>query len=184
MGDSVGVALLVVLQTLAPAERVAFVLHDMFAVPFDEIAPVLGRSPEATRQLASRARRRVQGAEIAEGDLARQRRLVEAFLAASRDGDLQALIAVLDPDVVVRADDAAVQMGADAEVRGATDVAGTFSGRARAAQPALVDGAPGLVWLQQGRPRVVFAFTIEGEGIAEIRMIADPDRIEELELQL
>ena len=161
LADSVGLALLVVLETLAPAERLAFVLHDMFAVPFDEIAPIVGRSPTAARQLASRARRRVQGAAtVPDADLTRQREVVDAFLAASRGGDFDALLAVLDPDVVLRADRAAVQAGASREVRGAAAVAKTFSGRARFAQPALVNGAVGAVWAPGGRPRVVFGFTI------------------------
>jgi RNA polymerase sigma factor (sigma-70 family) len=183
LGDSVGIALLVVLERLAPAERVAFVLHDMFALPFEEIAPIVGRSPAAARQLASRARRRVQGAARApRADLARRREVVDAFLAASRDGDFQALLAVLDPAVVVRADRAAVKMGAATEVRGAPAAAETFSGRARAAQPVLVNGAPGLVWSQGGRPRVVFSLTISGGKIVEIQLIADPDRVRRLDL--
>jgi RNA polymerase sigma factor (sigma-70 family) len=180
LADSVGVALLVVLETLPPAERVAFVLHDLFDLPFDEIAPVVGRSPVAARQLASRARRRVRGAQSAsEADVARRRDLVDAFLAASRGGDFEKLLALLDPDVVLRADAAAVAMGAEAEVRGADAVATTFSGRARAARPALVDGAPGLLWSQGGRPRVAFAFTIGDAGtIVAIELLADADRLE------
>src|SRR5687768_13933343 len=161
LADNVGLALLVVLETLAPAERVAFVLHDMFDLPFDKIAPIVGRSPTAARQLASRARRRVQGAQgavtVPDADLTRQRKVVDAFLAASRGGDLDALLAVLDPDVVLRADRAAVHTGASKEVRGAAAVADTFSGRARAAQPALVNGAVGLVWGPRGRPRAYSA---------------------------
>ena len=146
LGDSVGLALLVVLETLTPPERVSFVLHDLFAVPFETIAPIVGRSPAAARQLASRARRRVRGAEATnEPDRPRQRAIVEAFLAASRGGDLGALVALLDPDVVLSADDAAVRMGAEAQVRGADAVAGTFAGRARVAQAAMVDGMPGAV---------------------------------------
>jgi RNA polymerase sigma-70 factor, ECF subfamily len=179
IADSVGLALLVVLDRLDPAERLAFVLHDMFAVPFDEIAPIVGRSPAAARQLASRARRRVQGAE-ATPDRTRQREIVDAFLAASRNGDFEALLAVLDPDVVVRADAAAAAMGADAEVRGADAVTKTFAGRARAAQPATVGDEPGLVWAQGGSPRVVFAFKVLRGKIVEIEMIADPERIESL----
>ena len=148
MADSVGLALLVVLETLNPAERLPFVLHDLLAMPFDEIAPIVGRSPTATRQLASRARRRVQRAATDSGvDLTPQREVVNAFLAASRGGDFDALLAVLDPDAVLRADQAAVHMGASEEVRGALAVAKKFSGRARAAQPALVNGAIGLVWV-------------------------------------
>src|SRR3989441_13163523 len=147
LADSIGLALLVVLETLAPAERVAFVLHDMFDLPFDEIAPIVGRSPTAARQLASRARRRVQGAAtVPDADLTRQREVVDAFLAASRGGDFDALLAVLDPDVVLRADRAAVAAGASGEVRGAPAVARQFSGRARVAQPALVNGAAGAEW--------------------------------------
>jgi len=183
MADSVGSALLVVLDMLAPAERLAFVLHDMFGVPFEEIAPIVERSPAAARQLASRARRRVRGtATVPEADLGRRRAVVDAFLAASRGGDFEALLAVLDPDVVLRADGAAVRLGASGEVRGAAAVADTFSGRARAAQPALVDGAPGLVWASGGRPRVVFVFTIADGKIFEIEMVADPERIGQLDL--
>jgi RNA polymerase sigma-70 factor (ECF subfamily) len=185
LADSVGLALLVVLDTLAPAERVAFVLHDMFDLSFDEIAKVVGRSPAAARQLASRGRRRVQGAPAnREADRARQREVVGAFLAASRSGDLQALLAVLDPDVVARADAAAVQMGAEKEVRGADAVAGTFSKRAQAARPALVDGAAGLVWAAGGRPRVVFGFEIARNRIVAIELIADPDRIGQMNVEI
>jgi RNA polymerase sigma factor (sigma-70 family) len=182
LADSVGLALLVVLDTLTPAERLAFVLHDMFAVPFDEIAPIVERSPAATRQLASRARRRVQGAAPPDADLGRRREVVDAFLAASRGGDFQALVALLDPEVVLRADQAAVQVGASQEVRGAAAVAGTFSGRARAAQLALINGAPGVVWAPGGRPRVVFGFTITGGKIVAIEMLADPERLRQLDL--
>ena len=182
VADSMGLALLVVLDALTPAERVAFVLHDLFGVPFEEIAPIVGRSPEAARQLASRARRRVRGADVPNADGARRREVVEAFLTASRRGDFEALLAVLDPDVVVRADRAAVSLGADPEVRGAEEVAGTFAGRARAARPALIDGEIGLVWASGGRPRVVFGFTIVDGRITGIDLIADPERLEGLEL--
>jgi RNA polymerase sigma factor (sigma-70 family) len=183
LAEGVGLALLVVLETLAPAERVAFVLHDMFAVPFDQIAPVLGRSPNATKMLASRARRRVQGAAtVPDADLGRQRAVVDAFLAASRGGDFEALVALLDPDVVLRADRAAVRSGASRELRGAAAVAGAFSGRARFARPALVDGAVGAVWAPGGRPRVVFGFTITGGKIVEIDILADPERLRQLDL--
>jgi RNA polymerase sigma factor (sigma-70 family) len=182
LADAVGPALLVVLDTLSPAERLAFVLHDLFAVPFGEIAEILGRSEAAARQLASRARRRVQGAEAPEGDRARQRLVVEAFLAASRKGDFEALLRLLDPRVVARADAAAVAAGAEAEVRGARAVAGTFVGRARFARPALVEGAVGAVWAPGGRPRVVFAFTVSDGRVAEIRLLADPERLAELDL--
>src|SRR5215469_14391417 len=153
LADSVGLALLVVLDSLPPADRVAFVLHDMFAVPFDDIAPIVGRSPAATRQLASRARRRVQGqGALRDADGIRQSRLVSAFLAASRNGDFAALLAVLDPDVVLHADEAAVKLGTVPEIRGAREVA-AFSGRARGARPALVDGLAGAVWMPGGHPR-------------------------------
>jgi hypothetical protein len=167
----------VVLDTLTPAERLAFVLHDMFAVPFDEIAPIVDRSPAAARQLASRARRRVQQADAApEAETAVRRDIVKAFLAASRGGDFDALLAILDPDVVLRGD------AADSEVQGALAVAGTFSGRAAAARPALIDGAPGAIWAQGGTIRVVFDFTIMNGKIVAIELIGDPGRISELEV--
>jgi RNA polymerase sigma factor (sigma-70 family) len=185
LADSVGLALLVVLDTLAPAERLAFVLHDMFDVPFEEIAPIVGRSPAAARQLASRARRRVRGAEAApDADHARQRAVVDAFLAAARGGDFQALLAMLDPDVVLRSDQAAVQVGASSELHGAAAVADTFAGRARAARPALIDGAAGLVWAPSGVPRVVFGFTIAGGRIVAIDVVADPERLSRLQVAL
>jgi RNA polymerase sigma factor (sigma-70 family) len=183
LADSVGLALLVVLEELAPAERVAFVLHDMFAVPFDEIGPILGRSPAAAKQLASRARRRVRGADtVPDTDLTRQREAVGAFLAASRHGDFDALLAMLDPDVLLRADRAAVEMGAAREVRGAAGVAGTFSGRARAARLALVNGMAGIVWAAGGQARVVFEFTITYGKITTIDMLADPELLRDLDL--
>jgi ketosteroid isomerase-like protein len=182
LGEGVGLALLVVLDTLTPAERVAFVLHDTFAVPFDQIAAILGRSPAAAKMLASRARRRVRGAAVPDTDLRRQRAVVEAFLAAARGGDFEALLAVLDPEVVLRADHAAVAAGATREVRGAPAVAGTFSGRARFATAALVDGAAGAVWAPGGRPRVVFGFTITDGRIVEIELLADPERLAGLDL--
>jgi len=184
LSDSVGLALLVVLDRLSPAERVAFVLHDMFGVSFEEIAPIVGRTPAAARQLASRARRGVRGASAEGSDLGRQRQLVDAFLAASRRGDFGALLTVLDPEVVVRADGAAVRMGAEAEVRGAAEVAETFSGRARAARPAVVDGAAALVWMVEGQPRMVFGFTIEDGKIATIDLLADPERLGKLDVVL
>ena len=180
--EGVGLALLVVLDTLTPAERLAFVLHDLFAVPFEEIAPIVERSPAAARQLASRARRRVQGAPPPDADRARQRAVVDAFLAASREGDFDALVALLDPDVVLRADRAAVRTGASEEVRGAAAVAGSFSGRARAARPALVDGAPGAVWAPGGQPRVAFGFTVTDGRIVRIDLLADPERLARLDL--
>src|SRR2546421_732256 len=183
LADSVGLALLVVLDTLNPAERLAFVLHDLFAVPFDEIAPIVGRSETAARQLASRARRRVQGAAtVPDADLTRQREVVDAFLAASRGGDFDALLAVLDPDVVLRADQTAVQSGASREVHGALAVAKQFSGRARAAKPALVNGAIGLVWAPSGQPPVVFGFTITSGKIVAIDQVADPERLRQLDV--
>lgn len=181
LADAIGPALLVVLDTLAPAERLAFVLHDMFDVPFDEIAPIVNRSAAATRQLASRARRRVHGA-AAEPDLARQRNVVAAFLAAARDGDFDGLLSLLDPEVVMRADSAGVAMGTEREVRGAAAVAGTFSGRAKAAQLAVVNGAAGLIWAHGGQTRVVFAFTVDDGVITGIEMIAEAERIAGLDV--
>ena len=183
LADSVGLALLVVLDTLTPAERLAFVLHDMFAMPFEEIAPIVERSPTATRQLASRARRRVHGADTApDADLTRRREVVHAFLAASRNGDLGALVAVLDPDVVVRADQAVVRTGAEPEIRGVDAVAAMFLGRARAARLALINGVTGLVWAAGGRPRVVFNFTLTGGKITAIDLVGDPGTLEQLDL--
>jgi RNA polymerase sigma-70 factor (ECF subfamily) len=194
IADSIGVAMLVVLETLTPAERVAFVLHDMFNVSFDVIAPVLGRSPTATRQLASRGRRRVQG-EVArpEADRARQREVVGAFLAASRSGDFSALLAILDPEVVLRADAAAVEasLGRPSgdmppltpEIRGREAVANIFRGRARNAQLAVVDGDSGLVFAPGGQPRVLIDFVIENSKIVELSLIADADRIAALDLK-
>jgi RNA polymerase sigma-70 factor (ECF subfamily) len=195
LADSVGVALLVVLEALAPAERVAFVLHDMFDLSFDDIAPIVGRSAVAARQLASRARRRVQlGGDPPDADVNHQRALVGAFLAAARDGDLQALLAVLDPDVVLRADSVAVtaaeanqSRGAPPlapEVRGAGAVAEVFRGRARGAQPALVDGAAGATWAPGGQPRAVFGFVIVGGKIVEVEVTADPARLAELDVRI
>jgi len=197
IADSIGVAMLVVLETLEPAERVAFVLHDMFNLPFDDIAPVVGRSPAAARQLASRARRRVQGQPATpDADRARQREVVEAFLAAARGEDFSRLLAVLDPDVVLRADAAAVSLararaaaGADSpplapEIRGAEAVANTFRGRAAAAQLALVDGVAGAVWLAAGRPRAVFEFIVEDGRVVEINLTLDPGSIATRDVQI
>jgi RNA polymerase sigma factor (sigma-70 family) len=182
--DAVGVALLVVLETLTPAERLAYVLHDLFALPFDEIAGIVDRSPAAARQLASRARRRVQGAGPGSTvDRTRQYQVVKAFLAASRGGDFDALLALLDPDVVVRADPAAVRAGAVAEVRGPAAVAQTFSGRAKAARLAVIDGVAGAVWSSGGRVRMAFEFTFANGTIAAIDLLADPDRLAQLELR-
>jgi RNA polymerase sigma-70 factor (ECF subfamily) len=207
LADSVGPALLVILERLAPAERLAFVLHDMFAVPFEEIGPIVGRSPSAARQLASRARRRVRGgaelpgselpgselpgsaptrAELTDADTRQQRAIVEAFLAASRNGDFDALLELLDPDVVLRTDGAPLLAGTPRQTTGASAVAETFAGRARAAQLAIIDGIPGLVWTQGGRPKVVFAFTVDrtagGRRIVGIEMLAEPDRLAELDV--
>jgi RNA polymerase sigma factor (sigma-70 family) len=186
LSDSVGLALLVVLETLTPAERLAFVLHDMFSVPFDEIAPIVGRSPDAARQLASRARRRVRRADAShDQDLTRQREVVDAFLAAARDGDFDALVAVLDPDVVLRSDRAALPASAPREVRGAPAVARrALVGRARAARPALVDGAVGVVVAPRGRLLMVLDFKIRGGKIVEIDAVAEPERLNQLDLAL
>jgi RNA polymerase sigma factor (sigma-70 family) len=188
LAEGVGLALLVVLDRLAPAERLAFVLHDMFAVPFEEIAAIVGRSPTAARQLASRARRRVQGAAaVPDTDLSRQRAVVSAFLTAARGGDFDALLSLLDPDVVVRADRGAGPAGASAEVRGAAAVAEqalAFSGFARFARPALVNGAAGVVVAPGGRPFSVMGFTITGGRIVEIDILADPARLRRLDLSM
>jgi len=185
MADSVGAALLVVLETLAPAERLAFVLHDMFAVPFEEIAPIIGRTPAAARQLASRARRRVQGTPpIGDADLERKRRIVDAFLAASKNGDFEGLLAVLDPDVVFRADEAAVRLGSLAEIRGAAAVAGIFKGRAQAARPALADGTMAGAVILGRQLRIVLRLAFTGERISGVEAIADAARIDGMELEL
>lgn len=191
VADSIGVAMLIVLETLTPAERVAFVLHDLFNISFDEIAPVVGRSPMAARQLASRGRRRIQGAPARpEADRARQREVVGAFLAASQSGDFSALLAILDPNVVLLADATAVAASAHAnvpgvapEVRGHDSVANIFRGRARAAQLALVDGDSGLVFAPGGRPRVIVDFVLENGRIVEISMIAESERIAAIDLK-
>jgi RNA polymerase sigma-70 factor (ECF subfamily) len=186
LADSVGLALLVVLETLTPAERLAFVLHDMFAVPFEEIAPLVGRSSTTARQLASRARRRVRGAANApDADLARQREVVDAFLAAARGGDFYALVALLDSDVVLRADRGRVPAGALREVRGAQAVAEqalTFSQFVPFARPALVNGTAGVVVAPRGRPFSVMGFTVRGGKIVEIDILADPARLGQLDL--
>jgi RNA polymerase sigma-70 factor (ECF subfamily) len=186
--DLIGPALVMVLDTLSPAERLAFVLHDLFAVPFDDIAPILDRSPAATRQLASRARRRVQGAEAAHpADRQRQEQVVTAFLAASRGGDFNGLLDLLDPDVVLRADRKAIE-GATANrdrgapalaaaIRGREAVATTLSGRAAGAQLAIIDGMAGAAWAPGGRPLLIFAFQLHEGVIAEIEIIADSDVI-------
>jgi RNA polymerase sigma-70 factor (ECF subfamily) len=195
IADSVGVAMRVVLERLAPTERVAFVLHDMFNLPFEDIAPIVSRSPTATRQLASRARRRVQGTSATlEADRARQREVVGAFLAASRSNDFSALLALLDPDVLLRADAAAIEAslarasaGAPIlapEIHGPDAVAKTFSGRAQAAQLAMVDGHAGLVFAPGGQPFVVFDFVVENGRIVEISLIGDQRSIKDLHLEI
>jgi len=188
LADSVGLALLVVLDRLSPAERLAFVLHDVFAMPFDEIAPIVERSETATRQLASRARRRVRGADtVKDADLTANRKVVDAFLAAVRAGNFDALLAVLDPDVVARHDLTAMEIrGAQAVARrfvhGAQAVARQFSGRAQGAQPALVNGSVGIVVARHGRLFFVFKLTLTGGKIAEINAVADPAHLHQLDL--
>jgi len=184
LSDSVGLALLVVLETLSPPERLAFVLHDMFAVPFDEIAPIVNRSPESARQLASRARRRVQGeGKVPDADLETQRRVVDAFLAASREGDFDQLVAVLDPDVVLRADFG--HAGESRVVRGAREVAGQalfYAQFGLEMRPVLVNGAVGMVTFQDGEPFSLGAVTVRGGKIVELDFLADPERLRELDL--
>ena len=187
LADSVGLALLVVLETLPPAERLAFVLHDMFGVPFDEIAPIVDRSPEAARQLASRARRRVRGAAPQpDPDRARQREVVEAFFAASRDGDFEALVAVLDPDVVLHADGGVLRPDATVVVRGAETVARRalmFSRMAPHTRPALVNGTPGVVVIPpDGKVFSIMAFTVADGKIVEIDALVDPERLAAVDL--
>jgi len=185
LADAVGLALLVVLDTLNPAERLAFVLHDIFAMPFDEIAPLVERSPTATRQLASRARRRVRGAAtVKDADLTSQREVVDAFLAAAHAGNFDALLAVLDPDVVFRHDRTAVPAGASAEVHGAASVARQFSGRALGARLALVNGAVGIVVARHGRLFLVLNLTVTRGKIVEINVVADPARLHQLRLSV
>ncbi len=194
LADSIGLAMLVVLETLSPAERVAFVLHDMFNLPFDDIAPIVSRSPAAARQLASRARRRVQGQPAAPGaDRERRREVVSAFLAASRGGDFAALLAILDPAVVLRVDAAMVAASLarigdtpelSPEIHGREEVAKRFEGRLRAAQPALVDGEAALAFAFGGPPRTVIDFVIEDGRILEISMIADPHTLGALHIEL
>ena len=195
LAETLGPALLLVLDTLSPSERLAFVLHDLFAVPFEDIATIVDRSPAAARQLASRARRRVQGGDgLHPGDRRRQQEIVEAFLAASRLGDFETLVSLLDPDAVLRADRAAVKAatanrdrGAPLlapEVRGARAVAAVLSGRAAAAEVALIDGAPGAVWAPGGRPRAVFAFRVVGDTVTEIEIVTDPAVVRSLQVEL
>jgi len=182
LAEAVGLALLVVLTRLDPAERIAFVLHDMFALPFEDIAPIVDRSPEAARQLASRARRRVRGGDPPAAELPKQRAVVEAFLAASRANDLGALIAVLDPDVVFRSDAVAVRMGGPSEMRGADAVARAFAGRAQAARAALVDGALGLVVAPRGRLMLVLKLSVVAGRVTSVDAIADRATLAGLEL--
>jgi RNA polymerase sigma-70 factor (ECF subfamily) len=188
LGDSVGLAMLVVLDALAPAERVAFVLHDVFGVPFDEIAPIVGRTSAAARQLASRARRRVQGAPIPDVDLDGQWAVADAFLEAARDGDFERLVAVLDPDVVVRSDGGATRPGLDSLVRGARAVAGqamSFRQLTETATRVLVNGIPGgVAWNPDGSPFAVLALTVQGGRVVAIDVLADPDRLAQLDLTM
>jgi RNA polymerase sigma factor (sigma-70 family) len=183
LADSVGTALLVVLDMLAPAERLAFVLHDMFALSFDEIAPIVDRSPAATRQLASRARRPIRRG-TAEPDPVRPHELVEAFLAAAHEGDFAALLALLDPDIVLTSDEAAALMGSDAELRGADAVAGMFTvRRAMAARPAWIDGTAGLVWSLRGEVKVMFRFRTSAGLITAISLIGDQEAIKDSNIE-
>jgi RNA polymerase sigma-70 factor (ECF subfamily) len=185
LADSVGLAMLVVLDALTPAERVAFVLHDIFTLTFEDIAPIVGRSADATRQLASRARRRVKGGQPAdESDFARRRALVDAFRAASRNGNLAALIGVLDPNVVLRSDPGAKFPDGESEVVGAEPVAKFFLGRARGAQPAVIDGSPGLVWAPGGKVRVVFRFTLDGDAISAIELLSEKEVLGAMDLTI
>jgi RNA polymerase sigma-70 factor (ECF subfamily) len=191
LAESVGLAMLAVLQRLTPAERVAFVLHDVFGVSFEEVAGIVGRSPVAARQLASRGRRRVQGApeDGRAADVARKRDVVGAFFRASRAGDFEALLAVLDPDVVLRPDAEALRMGVrtgwlPSELRGAEAVATRFAGQAQAAQVALIDGVPGAVWIANGRPVVAFGFTVRDGKVVEIELAADAERLSRLKIEI
>jgi RNA polymerase sigma factor (sigma-70 family) len=188
LADSVGLALLVVLETLGPAERLAFVLHDMFGVPFDEIAPIVDRSPAAARQLASRARRRVRGAPTEpDASLPAQREVVDAFFAAARDGDFDALVAVLDPEVVLRSDGGDARPGTTVEVHGAHAVASRammFAKLAPYVRPALINGAAGVVVTPRGRPFSVMGFTVAGGRVVAIDALADPERLAQLDLTL
>ena len=195
LAETLGPALILVLDSMTPSERLAFVLHDLFAVPFEDIGPIVGRSAAAARQLASRARRRVQGSdELSPGDTRRQREVVEAFLAASRGGDFEGLVALLDPDAVLRADRSAVRMAAAnrdrgapqlaPEIRGAGEVATALVGTAQAAQLALIEGTPGAVWAPGGRPRAVFAFHVVGDTIAEIEIVTDPAVVKALRVEI
>jgi RNA polymerase sigma-70 factor (ECF subfamily) len=184
LADSVNAAMLVVLERLSPPERLAFVLHDMFDVPFNEIATIIDRSPAAARQLASRARRRVQGGvPETDGDVEHKRSIVDAFLRAAREGDFQALMTLLDPEAVLRADSEAARMGARELVHGARLVAETFSGGAKVTRLFFLDGSPGLVWMAGKSPKVVFEFFIEEGRITEIDLLADPATLAEIHLE-
>ena len=183
VADSVGSALMVVIDSMAPEERVAFVLHDVFAVPFDSISAILDRSPDATRQLASRARRRVQGSpNVPKVDLVQHRTLVEAFLQAARGGNLEELMRLLDPNVVLQPDAAALQMGSKPVTRGAEEVAAAISGGARGTRLVLANGLPALAWGTKEKIRSIIEFEIDGERIVAIRVTADTDRIAELDV--
>ena len=188
LANTVGLALLVVLETLAPAERVAFVLHDIFGMPFEEVAPIVERTPDAARQLASRARRRVQARNATpDADVRVQRSVVDAFVAAARDGDFHGLVAVLDPDVVLRGDGGALRSAGSGELRGAELVARsalTFSRLDLLRLPVLVNGAAGLVCMLDGKPFSVMAFTVRGGKITEIDILADPERLRQLDLTM
>ncbi len=194
LADAVGSAMMVVLDTLGPAERVAFVLHDLFGLAFEDIAQILGRSLEATRQLASRARKRVQRAEERADELPSQHEVAHAFMAASRDGNLEALLAVLDPDVVLRVDPIAVKAAAArqaqgapqlaAEMRGSAEVARAFLGRAQAAEHALIGGTPGAAWAPGGQARALFALKVEQGRIVEMQLLYDPKKIARLDVLL
>jgi RNA polymerase sigma-70 factor (ECF subfamily) len=194
LADAMGPALLVVLDTLRPAERLAFVLHDLFGVPFDEIATIVDRTPDAARQLASRARRRVRGSNAGSAtDPTRQREIVQAFLDASRNGEFEKLVALLDPDIILRADDTVVATAAarhpiappiESEIRGAHAVASTFSGRARTAKLALIDGVVGAVWAPGRKPRVLFSITVEGGRVVAIDVIGDASALSEHEVEI
>jgi RNA polymerase sigma factor (sigma-70 family) len=185
LADSVGLALFVVLEKLSPAERLAFVLHDVFAVPFDEIAPIVDRSPDSARQLASRARRRVRGAPVPDADLQAQREVVDAFFAASREGNFERLLEVLDPDVVLHADRGALTPGGRFELHGAEAVvkqARFYSRLDLVMRPALVNGGPGVVTFRDGKPFSVGGFTVRNGRIVEIDFLADPERLRALDL--
>ncbi|WP_373998453.1 sigma-70 family RNA polymerase sigma factor [Bdellovibrio bacteriovorus] len=194
IADSVGPALLIVLDHLTPSERIAFVLHDLFEVPFEDIAPIIDRTEEATRQLASRARRRIRGASHSQKDLERQQEVVTAFLAASREGNFEALLRVLHPDAVLRADETAIKVaemnksrGAPQfkkEIKGAAEVANTLKGKASEARLALVNGIPGLTWAPGGKPIVAFCFSVEDGKISAIDIVMDKDKLTDIEVQI